>query len=170
MKKKDILNAFEKLNEELSRQGICGEVGVVGGAAMVLAFNARNATKDVDAIFEPSSKIRKVIKAIADDLGLPDDWMNDAVKAFLPGEPRKKREIFKRDHLRVWVPEPEYLLAMKGISARFDTHDADDLKLLIKILKLNSSVQVLNILQKYYPRNKIPAKTQFFIEEVFGEE
>ena len=91
MKKKDILKAFEKLNEELSRQGICGEVGVVGGAAMVLAFDARNATKDVNAIFEPSSKIRKAIKAIADDLGLPDDWMNDAVKAFLPGEPKKRR-------------------------------------------------------------------------------
>lgn len=167
MKKKEILNAFEKLDEELSRQGICGEVGVVGGAAMVLAFDARNATKDVDAIFEPSSKIRKAIKAIADDLGLPEDWMNDAVKAFLPGEPKKKRELFKRDHLMVWVPEPEYLLAMKGISARFDTRDADDLKLLIKILKLTSSEQVLDILQKYYPKNQIPAKTQFFIEEIF---
>ena len=167
MKQKDILKAFEKLNIELSKEGVFGEVGVVGGAAMVLAFNARAATKDVDAIFEPSLKIRKAIKAIAADLGLPEDWMNDAVKGFLPGEPRSKREIFARDHLRVWIPEPEYLLAMKGISARLDTRDAEDLKLLIKLLKLDTPEKVFEILQKYYPKNQIPAKTQFFIEEIF---
>lgn len=169
MRKGEILAAFQKLDEELERQGICGEVGVVGGAAMVLAFNARAATKDVDAIFEPSSKMRKAIQAIAADLGLPEDWMNDAVKAFLPGEPKEKREIYSRNHLRVWVPEAEYLLAMKCISARFDTRDAEDLKLLIKKLKIKKSDEVFTILQKYYPKKQIPAKTQFFIEEVFDQ-
>ena len=167
MKKEDILNAFEKLNSELSRSGIHGEIGVVGGAAMVLAFNARTATKDVDAIFEPSSKIRAAAEAVAALLDLPDDWINDAVKGFLPGKPKQKRELLALDHLRVWVPEPEYLLAMKGLSARLDTRDAEDLKLLIQILKLKSPERVFDIIQKYYPNNRVPAKTQFFVEELF---
>jgi hypothetical protein len=77
--------------------------------------------------------------------------------------------MFSGDHLTVWVPEPEYLLAMKGISARFDTADAADLKTLMNHLKFRSAVEVFDIIQSYYPKQLIPAKTQFFIEELFGE-
>lgn len=58
MTQEEILEAFRALNDELAREGIKGEVGIVGGAAMVLAFNARESTRDVDAVFEPSSKLR----------------------------------------------------------------------------------------------------------------
>ena len=167
MKKSDILKALDKLNTKLAEQNIIGEIGIVGGAVMVLAFNARAATKDVDAIFEPSKKIRSAVKWIAAEMDLPEDWLNDAVKAFLPGVPRKKRILISKDHLKVWVPEPEYLLAMKGISARFDSRDSDDLKLLVKYLQLDSAKGALDIIQKYYPKEQIPAKTQFFIEELF---
>lgn len=169
MKKSEILAAFEKLNEELGRQGIHGEIGVVGGAAMVLAFNARGSTKDVDAIFEPSSKIRAAAKNIAEEMGLPDDWINDAVKGHLPGEPDTKKILFKKEHLTVWVPEPQYLLAMKGIAARFDTHDALDLVFLINHLRIQSAEKVLEVIQKYYPKDRIPVKTQYFIEELFDD-
>ena len=168
MKKADILAAFEKLDAELSLKQIMGEIGVVGGAAMVLAFNARSATKDVDAIFAPSENIREAARKIARDMDLPDDWINDAVKGFMPGDPKEKRVMFEGDFLTVWVPEAEYLLAMKGISARFDTADAADLKTLIKHLGVKTAEDVLDIIQSYYPRRAIPAKTQFFIEELFG--
>ena len=65
------------------------------------------------------------------------------------------------------MPEPSYLLAMKAISARFDTYDAGDLKLLIQHLKFERPQDVLDVIQKYYPKEQIPAKTQFFIEELF---
>jgi len=169
MLKKEILAAFTRLNKELAHQNIHGEIGVVGGAAMVLAFNARGSTKDVDAIFEPSAKIRKAAELVAKEMGLDKDWINDAVKGFLPGDPNEKKILIKKDHLTVWVPEPQYFLAMKGISARFDTQDAQDLKFLIKHLKIKSKEEVLDVIQGYYPKNRIPAKTQFFIEEQFEE-
>jgi hypothetical protein len=168
MNKSEIVTAFERLNAELSTKGIRGEIGVVGGAAMVLGFNARSATKDVDAIFVPSENIREAAKKVAHELSLPDDWINDAVKGFLPGEPKEKRVLFGGDSLTVWVPEAEYLLAMKGISARFDTSDAADLKTLIKHLGTKTAEEALDIIQSYYPKRAIPAKTQFFIEELFG--
>ena len=46
------------LNDELARAGIKGELGIVGGAAMLLGFNAREATRDVDDVFEPASALR----------------------------------------------------------------------------------------------------------------
>ena len=44
--------AFELLAKHLKRRGVVGEVHVFGGAAMVLAFNSRQATRDVDAVNE----------------------------------------------------------------------------------------------------------------------
>jgi hypothetical protein len=59
------------------------------------------------------------------------------------------------------------MLAMKCISARWDTADRDDVIFLIKYLKIIDAESVLAIIQDYYPRAQIPAKTQFFLEEVF---
>ena len=49
--RKKIEELLGALNEELGRRGVMGEVGICGGAVMCLVFNAREATKDVDAIF-----------------------------------------------------------------------------------------------------------------------
>ena len=60
------------------------------------------------------------------------------------------------------------MLAMKCTSARFDSHDADDVKLLISHLKLDQPRDIFQIIEDYYPQHLVPAKTQFFIEEIFG--
>src|SRR5262249_2982366 len=89
---------------------------------------------------------------------------------------RRRQSLFPRgaaaaerhgmSHLRIWAPTAEYMLAMKCISARFDTHDKDDVIFLIRLLKLKKTSQVFSIIEKYYPHSKIPSKTQFLIEEV----
>ena len=169
MTQDQIIQALHRLEEELSKEGLRGEIGIVGGAAMVLAFNARKATKDVDAIFEPSSQIREAAARIAPRLGLPNDWINDAVKGFMPANSSPRQVILDLPHLTVWIPPTPYLLAMKAISARFDTHDAQDLKTRIRFFKIKSPEQVFELIENYYPRKAIPAKTQFFLEELFDE-
>jgi hypothetical protein len=51
-------------------------VHVFGGAAMVLAFNAREATRDVDALFEPDSQVIAAAHEVAKELRLPKSWLN----------------------------------------------------------------------------------------------
>lgn len=159
-----IKKLFKALNDELAKKNIVGEVGICGGAVMCLVFHARKSTKDVDAIFEPTKEIRIASKAVAKQFGVEADWLNDAVKGFFHTDPPRE-DVLNLSNLRVWAPSAEYMLAMKCVSARFDTFDSDDTRFLISYLKLKKPEEVFRLIAKFYPHNKIPAKTQFWIEE-----
>lgn len=77
--KERILGLFAELDADLCRIGVRGDVFVVGGAAMAVAYDARPATRDVDAIWHPTAELRSVAERIA---GRHDDlepgWLNDA--------------------------------------------------------------------------------------------
>ncbi|MEO5330616.1 MAG: DUF6036 family nucleotidyltransferase [Magnetococcus sp. YQC-5] len=160
-----ILKHLEDLDSELEKTATKGEVVLFGGAVMVLVFNARPATKDVDAIFHPKDVMRQAILKVAAKNHLPDDWMNDAVAGFI-SEKGQKRVLFELPHLSIHVPTPEYLLAMKALAARVDATDQDDVKFLLKTLKINSAHEVFALIEEYYPRKIIKPATQFFIEEI----
>ena len=170
MNQQQMLRAFMALNDELAGAGIKGEVGIVGGAAMLLGFNAREATRDVEAIFEPASALRAAALKVAEAQGLPADWLNDAAKGFMPVNTQPRTLVLDLPNLSVWTPPPQYLLAMKAIAARFDSQDAADLRTLVRHLGLRRVEEVLETVERYYPRNQIPAHTQFFLEELFEAE
>lgn len=164
---KTILRLFGALNDELREAGVRGEIGICGGAVMCLVFNARESTKDVDAVFRPTQEIREASKSVADKLGVPEDWLNDAAKGYFLSQP-PVRNVVELSNLRVWAPQADYMLAMKCVSARFDSHDLDDAKFLLKHLDVRSVEEASSIIEKYYPREAIPAKTQFLLEELLG--
>ncbi|WP_202805647.1 hypothetical protein [Actinopolymorpha alba] len=61
---------------------------------MAIAYDARPATRDVDAIWKPSTEIRAAATRVAarhDDLD--EAWLNDGVKAFLPGSGHHQRVV-----------------------------------------------------------------------------
>lgn len=163
-----IRKLFDRLNDELAREGEIGEVGIVRGAVMCLVYNARQATRDVDAVFHPKSKIRELVRRIGEAEGLAPNWLNDAAKGYLEGS-FEHQDVINLPNLRVWAPQPEYMLAMKCISARWDTSDRDDVAFLVRHLGLTKKEDVFGLIEAYYPRNRIPPKTQFFIEELLEE-
>lgn len=167
MTAEEIKQYLEELNDELRLMDLKGEVSLFGGAVMCLAFAARPATKDVDAIFRPVAEIRKAIEVIAERRGLPGNWMNDAVKGYWAEH--RERVLFELPNLTVFVPEPDYLLAMKAIAARGGTYDREDVLKLIEVIGLKSAEEVFSIIEKYYPKNRIKPGTQYFIEELFGK-
>ena len=135
LSKEKIIDLLEKLSNELGTKGEKGEIGLVGGAVMCLVYDARASTKDVDAIFKPAKIIRELARQIAKDENIPADWLNDGAKGFLePGF--SKNEVLNLPNLIVWAPNAKYMLAMKCISARWDSNDRDDVVFLINFLKI----------------------------------
>jgi len=168
LSREQILDLLRTLDAELRAADAKGEICLYGGTVMCLVYNARPATRDVDAVFEPTSAIRLACAKIAEERNLPDDWLNDAVKGFLVDHPTST--YLELDHLRVLVPEPDYLLAMKALAARFDTSDRDDVLFLIKKLGLERAEDVFEILERYYRPEQVRPATRFFIEEIFQQE
>lgn len=160
-----IKKLFKLLNEELKKMDARGEIGICGGAVMCLVFKAREVTKDIDAIFAPTKEIRRAAQKVAEAFGLAKDWLNDAAKAYFHVDPPQE-EVMEFSHLRIWAPRADYMLAMKCISARFDTHDKDDIEFLIQYLHLKTPAEVFEIILKYYPQSQVPPKSKFLIEEL----
>lgn len=82
MTKAEIQTYLGALNEEMKAKGLKGEIRLYGEAVMRLAFDARPATKDIGAVFQPASEIREAASRVAAKFNLPADWINDASKAF----------------------------------------------------------------------------------------
>lgn len=168
LEKQQIITYLQKLNIELRKMDIKGEICLYGGAVMCLVYNARPSTKDVDAIFQPTQELREAIKRVALNENLRDDWLNDAVKGFVVQH--AQRIFLNLSHLMVYVPEPDYLLAMKTLAARVDSTDKEDVQFLINYLGLKSPIDLFTIVEKYYPHQRIKPATQYFIEELFEDD
>lgn len=161
----DIRRLFEKLAAELSTQGTRAELFLVGGAAIALCFDERRATRDLDAAFAPTDAVRRAAAAVAEREGLEPDWLNDAVKGFLPGEDAQAVRYFEAPGLTVDVASPEYLLAMKLFSSRAEV-DAEDIALLYRHLGYTTVVQGLDLVEQAYPGRPLAPKIRFLLEEI----
>lgn len=163
----DIRRLFELLNEELRRSGTRGELYLVGGAVMCLAYNARQSTADVDALFKPTAAVRKAAARAAATARLPADWLNDAVKGYLSpvGDFAPFLEL---DHLTVMVASPEYLLAMKSLAMRIgaEFHDEEDVRFLLRLLDIRTYDGAVAVITRYYPIEQFPQKTLYALEEL----
>jgi hypothetical protein len=163
-----ILRLFEKLNEKLKARDIKGEIGIVGGAVMCVVYQARVSTKDIDGIFVPTAIIRDLANSLAEEEEIEPNWLNDGAKGYLV-DGFKRNDVVNLSNLSVWAPEANYMLAMKCLSARYDTEDKNDVIFLLKHLKIATPEAVFKIVTTYYPNARIPTKTQFFIEELLDK-
>ena len=81
-----IIAALSRLGEEAANEGETLTIVVVGGTALMLGYNARTSTRDVDAylVTPPErAQTRRWIERVADDMDLRADWLNDAAKGFM---------------------------------------------------------------------------------------
>ena len=164
MTAEEITKYLTELNDELRLMEIKGEVSLYGGAVMCLAFKARPATKDVEAIFEPVREIRNAACRVGDKHNLDVGWLNLAVKIFLVEH--VKTLMFDFPNLKVYVPEGEYMLAMKVLSARADSSDLEDIRFLLNHLKVRNVNEVIRVVRNYYPKKEVKETTIFLLEEL----
>jgi len=162
LSRETILAAMTQLCDELGSRGVMGELNVVGGTAMVLAFNARESTKDVDGIFEPSSEVRAAAAVVAESLSLAANWLDfDPIAAIdLP-------------NLRVQAPTAEYVLAMKVLAARAgvggEHGDAKDIAFLIRLLGITDAGAVMDIVGRYYDPSRLLPRSLYLVDEILEE-
>jgi hypothetical protein len=165
--KDDIRWLFELLDAELAGAGVQGELYLVGGAVMCLALEARASTRDVDGYFRPTQQVREAARRVAARAGVPDTWLNDAVKGFL--SPRGSFDRYlELPHLKVFVAQPTYLLAMKCAALRLgeEFHDLDDVRFLLRYLDISTVEEALTVVTRYFDEQHLRPKTRLALEEL----
>jgi hypothetical protein len=159
--------ALVQLNAQLAKVSVRAECYLVGGAVMCLALQARAATRDVDAWFTQPETVRRAARRVARDLDLPEDWLNDAAKGFIPESAGFERWR-SLSHLDISVADDRTLLAMKCAAAR-TAEDAGDIRFLADRLALRSAAEVLAVVLGYYPAERLPVRTGLLLEEMFDD-
>lgn len=163
----DMLRLFDLLNGELARTNTHAEVYLVGGAVMCLTLGARAATRDIDAWFQPTARVRQAAARVAAIADVPADWLNDAVKAFL--SPRGEFDRYlERSHLQVFVALPTYMLALKCMAMRLgeEFQDVDDIRYLLRHLNITAAPAAIAVVTQYFDESQIPVKTRLALEEM----
>ena len=136
---------FSELDGELAAVPVRGDVFIVGGAVMAVAYGARPATRDLD-----------------------DDWLNDGVRGFLPGpDEGARRVVYEGDHLTVSAASPEYLLATKLFASRV-ARDEDDIKTLAGLCGIRTVEAGLDLVERFYGTRPIEPKVAFLLEELLA--
>ncbi len=164
-----LLRLISELDAELARVGVKAEVLMVGGAVMTIVFQARDQTKDIDAVFEPGQPVRDAVRRIAEREGLPADWLNDAVRGFI--SPAGQFDpYFDGEGLRVFVASAEYVLAMKILAMRSEgiASDLADIRFLCRYLGVTTAAAAMDIVEKYYPERRLAPRIRFGLEELLG--
>ncbi|MBK7585065.1 MAG: hypothetical protein IPI67_33360 [Myxococcales bacterium] len=158
---------FVALDEQLGARGVRGEIYVIGGAVMCLVFGAREATRDVDALFAPTREVREAAARVGLERGLPADWLNDAAKGFLSSN-ASFAPFLTLPNLSVSTATPEYLLAMKCLAMRLgaEFHDEADIRYLLRYLNVETHAAAVAILESFYPLAQFPQKTLYALEEL----
>lgn len=160
---------FRRLGERLSARGVVADLYVFGGAAMAVAYDARRATRDVDALFVPHGIVLDEARAVAEEFGLPEWWLNEQASAYVaPGGDPGAKLVFDHPGLRVSAASPEHLLAMKVLAAR--RRDAEDIAILVKHLGLSRPEDVLALCTEIFPREPVPDRARLVLDDVFERE
>lgn len=165
--RESLRTALERLNDALRDAGQRADLYLVGGAVMCLVHQARPSTKDVDAWFTNAAAVRDAARRVAEELDLPETWLNDAAKGFVP-QGAGYDEWLALSHLTICTADDRTLLAMKCAAARTG-EDADDIRFLAGRLGLRSSRAVLDVVLDYYPPERLPVRTRLLLEEMLDD-
>ena len=174
--KDDLHAGLLRLGEIAFAAGKLVEISIYGGAALGLVWNLREFTRDVDAVVHgDATYLRQAAQAVANERGWPEDWLNDGVKGFLSSNPSLNfwRDLpsIEKPGIRVFIPSPEYLFAMKAMAMRIgdptSARDIDDLRALGAMIRVKNSEHAITLVEQYYPASRISPKTQFGLQELF---
>ena len=168
MDESELLLALGNLDARLSTSF---DVIIIGGAAMILRFRASRATRDVDVIVlrGNTAQLRRAVAAVAAEMDLPEDWLNDGAKGFATilspdFEDRLQPFEYPFEHLHLYALGLPDQVVMKIIA--FRAQDLEDLALLLPRLTANDKRAVISSMHHLSKaRPDWAQRMQYFLEE-----
>ena len=153
------------------------EITVVGGASVIIDYDFRRATADIDAVVMAKSAMKDAINDVGNENGLPRNWLNDDFKKTDSYTPRL--QTFSKHYrtfsnvLEVRYITGEYLIAMKLKAGRTYKHDLSDIVGILKeeherrnTISWDMVTQAVNDL--YDGWDNIPKGSKMFFEAIIS--
>ena len=173
----EVRELLHEIGNEFAREGRFAEVALYGGAALLLLFNNRASTRDID--FMPVESSPSEIIAVANRVGarhgLEENWFNDSVRMFSSSEPDY---MFFGDFppggeggLRVFTASPRYILAMKMMAMRssLETSDVFDTWNLIDACGIKDLQEAEKFVAKFFPGDELPQRNRELLTQIFED-
>ena len=159
------------------------EIILIGGASVLVNYEFRDMTTDIDALIQAASVMKDVINLVGDRYHLPNGWLNQdfiRTESYSP-ELVRFSEYYRTysNVLTVRTVAAEYLIAMKLRSGRQYKSDLSDVLGILAEHEKNGNPITLERIRKavsdlYEDWNALPEVSQNFISNVmrdghFGE-
>jgi hypothetical protein len=177
--KDDLAGAFQELGTLAVEAGKVIDLAIYGGSCLILVSNFRTTSDDVDAVaVADQDLIDRFAGIVAQRHGWPPDWLNDGVRTYLSPavEIPDAHELFAtypheaKPGLRIYVPTPEYMLAMKLMALRIgpdDGKDLDDVLNLMPVVGLKGKNELVEFTAQFYPEARISGKLRLGLDYIW---
>lgn len=163
------------LKKKIHNKNLSVEIIVVGGASILLNYNFRNTTVDIDCIDVHNALMNEVVSEVAIKHNLPVDWINTDFKNTNSYSQKliSYSSYYKTFSgvLNIRTIKDEYLIAMKIVSARKYKNDYSDIYGIVKYLKDNGikiSIEQVDraIDELYLSRDKVDNDAYEFTKRI----
>lgn len=129
---KDLAKEFRRLNGK----HVYAEIILIGGASIIINYDFRNTTNDVDALIQATASMKEAINHTADKFNLPNYWLNSDFSQTSSYSP-KLQEVSKHyktyaNRVEYRTIDAEYLIAMKLMAGRKYKNDLSDIVGILK--------------------------------------
>ena len=157
------------LNTELTSHKTEVEFYFLGGAVIFQAFAASPPTAHIDAMFQPGEVVRDATRRIATREALADDWVHECIRTLMGGGVDSEAYV-ELSHVRVFLPRPEYVLAVKCAARRLgdDFHEMEDARYVLRAMNVRSAHQALSVVTQYFTERQLAPDTRTALEGLIG--
>lgn len=138
MNGKQIEQCLGFLGQKLAEMQVKATILLLGGALMITQLGNRKSTQDIDIVIATNDRATyRAASLVAQEKSLYSAWLNDNVTLIVDqiGRPRAPKRWKTFTNLDVYIPELEYMLALKLFSGR--QRDDQDIQALAQRLQVH---------------------------------
>jgi hypothetical protein len=162
----DLERYLSLLVDELRGLGANTNVRIVGGAALALRYFERATTTDIDAMtIGDDDLLGEAVRRVAERHGLPDNWLNEEARKYVPvwGRMIDWETVYDRDGVVVQIAPVDALLAMK-LRANRPGRDEKDIARLVAIGGISGVREAEELFESFYPGDALTDRALRMLE------